>query len=119
MGWFLSTSLVSGNTAVLKRRRADTRLRQGNHKITPPRPPLTPPSCCFIGVLPTLCPPPAQPGVQCHHVQEPAPSVSSQLTSDTHYADSAHYSHGCHAAGAVSTGRSQRPQHGGHAQTPL
>lgn len=47
MGWLLSTSLVSGNTAVLKRRRADTRLCQGNHKITLPRPPLTPPSCCL------------------------------------------------------------------------
>lgn len=33
MGWLLSTSLVSGNTAVLDRRRADTLLRQRNHKI--------------------------------------------------------------------------------------
>ncbi len=35
MGWLLSTSLVSGNTAVLERRRADTRLCQRNHKIMP------------------------------------------------------------------------------------
>lgn len=33
MGWLLSTSLVSGNTAVLERRRADTWLCQRNHKI--------------------------------------------------------------------------------------
>lgn len=43
MGWLLSTSLVSGNTAVLERRRADTRLCQRNHKIMlsslPPHPP--------------------------------------------------------------------------------
>lgn len=36
MGWLLSTSLVSGNTAVLKRRRADARLCRGNRKLTPP-----------------------------------------------------------------------------------
>lgn len=44
MGWLLSTSLVSGNTAVLERRRADTLLCQRNHKIMPsssfPLPPL-------------------------------------------------------------------------------
>lgn len=46
MGWLLSTSLVSGNTAVLERRRADTLLCQRNHKIMPSSSsfPLLPPS---------------------------------------------------------------------------
>lgn len=35
MGWLLSTSLVSGNTAVLERRGADTQLCQRTHKIMP------------------------------------------------------------------------------------
>lgn len=51
MGWLLSTSLVSGNTAVLERRRADTLLCQRNHKIMPsssfPLPPPLP-SCFYL-----------------------------------------------------------------------
>lgn len=43
MGWLLSTSLVSGNTAVLERRRAETRLCQRNHKIMLSSLPLHPP----------------------------------------------------------------------------
>lgn len=48
MGWLLSTSLVSGNTAVLERRRADTRLCQRNHKI-------------MLSSLPLQTPPPSSP----------------------------------------------------------
>lgn len=127
MGWLLSTSLVSGNTAVLEKRRADTRLCQRNHKIMPSSlPPSLPPSSSLLLVSPScsspmLClpPPPAQPGVQRHHVQELALSIAPQLTSDTHHAHSTHHAHGRHAPGAVSSGRSKRPQHGSHAQTPL
>lgn len=42
MGWLLSTSLVSGNTAVLERRRADNRLSekpQNNSYLSPSLPP--------------------------------------------------------------------------------
>lgn len=130
MGWLLSTSLVSGNTAVLERRRTDTRLCQRNHKIMP-SPLSLPPShslsllLVFVPVpfpLSTRAPSsstPAQLGVQRHHVQELALSIAPQLTSDTHHAHSTDHTHGRHAPGAISTGRSKRPQYGSHAQTPL
>lgn len=126
MGWLLSTSLVSGNTAVLERRRADTLLCQRNHKIMPPPSQSPPPPTC-ICLFPThstnhtlsSCAFSAQLGVQRHHVQELAVSITPQLTSDAHHAHSTDHTHGCHAPGAVSARGSQRPQHGSHAQTPL
>lgn len=51
MGWLLSTSLVSGNTAVLERRRADTRRCQRTHKIMP--------SSICLSLPPSLLPLPA------------------------------------------------------------
>lgn len=125
MGWLLSTSLVSGNTAVLERGRADTRLCRRNHKIMPSSLslclsrflslPLPATSICICH----LSSAPAQLGVQRHHVQELALSIAPQLTSDTHHAHGADHAHGRHAPGAVGTGRSQRPQYGSHAPTPL
>lgn len=73
MGWLLSASLVSGNTAVLERRRADTRLCQRTHKVMPfslslyltlPLPPtcmsvfFSPyhPRCIFLDPSSTWCP---------------------------------------------------------------
>lgn len=127
MGWLLSTSLVSGNTAVLERRRADTLLCQRNHKIMPSSSSsssLTPPHL-FLSLSRSppiaLCLPSttAQPGVQRHHVQEPALSVAPKLTSDTDHAHSTYHAHGRHAPRAIGAGRSKRAQHGSHAQTPL
>lgn len=131
MGWLLSTSLVSGNTAVLERKRADTRLCQRNHKIMPsslflffsPSPPPSLSMPLHVSFpLPTRAlssSTPAQLGVQRHHVQELALSIAPQLTSDTHYAHSTDHTHGRHAPGAISTGRSKRPQYGSHAPPPL
>lgn len=121
MGWLLSTSLVSGNTAVLERRRADTQLCQRNHKIML-RSLSLPPSPCCLCLLLSHAPSsstPAQLGVQRHYVQEPALSIAPQLTSDTYHAHSAYHTHGRHAPGAIGTWRSKRPQHWSHAQTPL
>lgn len=127
MGWLLSTSLVSGNTAVLERRRADTLLCQRNHKIMPSSSsfPLTPlPQVVSVSftlstnhILSSSIA--AQLGVQRHHVQEPALCVTPQLTSDTDHAHSTYHTHGCNAPRAIGAGRSKRPQHGSHAQTPL
>lgn len=126
MGWLLSTSLVSGNTAVLERRGADTQLCQRTHKIMPASLSLSlapPPSYVSVFFPPTAhtlssCIP-AQLGVQRHHVQELALSIAPQLTSDTNHAHSTYHTNGCHAPGAISTGRSKRPQYGSHAQTSL
>lgn len=128
MGWLLSTSLVSGNTAVLERRRADTRLCQRNHKIMPSSLPLSlPPSLSLLLLFVSVSFPtralsssaPAQLGVQRHHVQELALSIAPQLTSDTHHAHSTDHTHVRHAPGAIGTGRSERPQYGSHAPAPL
>lgn len=129
MGWLLSTSLVSGNTAVLERRRADTQLCQRNHKImlrslslSPSPPPSFSLSSCCLCLSLSHAPSsstPAQLGVQRHYVQEPALSIAPQLTSDTYHAHSTYHTHGGHAPGAIGTWRSKRPQHWSHAQTPL
>lgn len=125
MGWLLSTSLVSGNTAVLERRRADTLLCQRNHKIMPSSSSFPPSPKLFLSLSRsppiTFCLPPipAQLGVQRHHVQEPALGVTPQLTSDTDHAHSTYHTHGCNAPRAIGAGRSKRPQHGSHAPTPL
>lgn len=66
MGWLLSTNLVSGNTAVLERRRADTRLCQRNHKIMPSS---LPPSlryfCLYLSPPGALFPSPAASSTWC------------------------------------------------------
>lgn len=71
-----------------------------------------------LPVTPSLSPP-AKPGVQRHHVQEPAVSIAPQFTSDPNHAHSTHYAHGRHAPGALGAGRSQCAQHGRHASSPL
>lgn len=58
MGWLLSTSLVSGNTAVLERRRADTRLLSPKPQKQGLPPPF--PSCLCRSSLTTSIFPPRQ-----------------------------------------------------------
>lgn len=128
MGWLLSTNLVSGNTAVLEeeesRHSALSEKPQNNAFLSPCLPPSFSPLLLFVSfssppALYSLPPPPAQLGVQRHHVQELALSIAPQLTSDTHHAHSTDHTHGRHAPGAISTGRSKRPQYGSHAPAPL
>lgn len=53
MGWLLSTSLVSGNTAVLERSGADAQICQGNHKTMPSASPFHPHLCVCVCLFPT------------------------------------------------------------------